>query len=174
MTNAQAVESAIWPESGKTQWRVYTILDAARNESIHPRVLSCPLPAACLYAGALAPELAAVAPYLIELRRDSPFTQDLLKDGWGDSWGVYLLSTATLEELRRHFRRFLRVKDETGKTMIFRYYDPRVLRSYLPTCNAEELAFIFGPVAMFVIESDQGRPVRYYRDDGKLQVAQAD
>ena len=58
---------------------------------------------------------------------------------------VYELD-ATLEELRRHFRKFLKVEDPKGKSLIFRYYDPRVLRVYLPTCNAMELQTVFGPV----------------------------
>jgi len=46
--------------------------------------------------------------------------------------------------MRQHFRRFITVHDESGKPLLFRYYDPRVLRTFLPTCNAKELAEIFG------------------------------
>jgi hypothetical protein len=41
--------------------------------------------------------------------------------------------------MARRRRRFLRVKDEDG--LVFRFYDPRVMRVYLPTCAAGELAF---------------------------------
>src|SRR5439155_1286760 len=34
----------------------------------------------------------------------------------------------------------------------FRFYDPRVLRIYLPTCNAAEQQFVFGPVLRFLCE----------------------
>ena len=37
--------------------------------------------------------------------------------------------------LRHHLKGFLRVRGESGQKMMFRYYDPRVLRVYLPTCN---------------------------------------
>lgn len=59
--------------------------------------------------------------------------------------------------LRRHFRRFLRVTDEQGQPLMFRYYDPRVLRVYLPTCTAEELALVFGPVSAYLIEDGEVR-----------------
>ncbi|MFY2558205.1 hypothetical protein ACN469_11275, partial [Corallococcus terminator] len=35
-------------------------------------------------------------------------------------------------------------------------YDPRVLRTYLPTCNAEELRFVFGPIRSFLMEDEDG------------------
>jgi hypothetical protein len=38
--------------------------------------------------------------------------------------------------------------------MLFRYYDPRVLSVYLPTCNPEEVTSLFGPVSRFLMESD--------------------
>jgi hypothetical protein len=37
----------------------------------------------------------------------------------------------------------------------FRYYDPRVLRAFLPTCNAGELKTLFGDVDQFFIESKE-------------------
>jgi len=54
--------------------------------------------------------------------------------------------------MRRHLRRFLIVRAPDGKRLYFRYYDPRVLSVYLPTCNAAELQYIFGPVRQFVCE----------------------
>ena len=38
------------------------------------------------------------------------------------------------------------------RTVLFRYYDPRVLRSFLPACNAAELHQFFGPVQSFIVE----------------------
>lgn len=36
--------------------------------------------------------------------------------------------------------------------MLFRFYDPRVLRLYLPTCTSTELEQVFGPVGTFFTE----------------------
>jgi hypothetical protein len=58
----------------------------------------------------------------------------------------------SLDVVRRHLRRFLRVTDERGKQLLFRYYDPRVLRIYLPTCTTAELETFFGPLVRFVAE----------------------
>ena len=44
------------------------------------------------------------------------------------------------------------VQGPEGENLYFRYYDPRVLRIYLPTCNQEEMATLFGPVTAYLLE----------------------
>lgn len=46
------------------------------------------------------------------------------------------------------------VRDEQGRSMYFRYYDPRVLGVYLPMCTEEEKRAAFGPVARMMYESE--------------------
>lgn len=168
MTSRQAAEQVLdhlWapPSPGAPRTEVYAILDAARSPRIHPWIQRRTLDRACLFAGKLEPELAAAAPYLVHLYRREPFTRELVETAWGDAWGIFVVSPASLEELRVHFRRFLRVKDEQGRRLLFRYYDPRVLRTYLPTCNEHELATVFGPVQRLCAESEDGGALLHYR-----------
>jgi hypothetical protein len=150
---------------------LYAILDAARNERIHPSLVDSDSVYCCLYRGEIAPELAEVAPYLVALEQNAPFTSWLIGQGWGDSWGIFLDSSASLNELRRHFRRFLMVYDEQGKPLYFRYYDPRVWRAYLPTCNAAELRIVFGPVSRYLIEGeDRDSFAEFTHVDSRLAV----
>jgi hypothetical protein len=52
----------------------------------------------------------------------------------------------------------------------FRYYDPRVMRIYLPTCNAGELRTLFGPVGLYVMEGeDPTTLLRYHRAEDALE-----
>lgn len=44
------------------------------------------------------------------------------------------------------------VYDAKGTPSYFRYYDPRVLRVYLPACNESELQTVFGPVEGYYVE----------------------
>jgi hypothetical protein len=61
------------------------------------------------------------------------------------------------------------IYDDKGKPLYFRYYDPRVLRVYLPTCNESELEKVFGDVSHFIIEDDGGNAmIRYARLMGQL------
>lgn len=152
---AVVIEQLWQPLPREPEFKVFAILDGARDERIYPRVTESALEHCCLYRGELEPDLAAAAPYLVQLDPDAPFTTWLIAQGWGDSWGVFAKAPATLPELRRHFRRFLMVYDPDGKPLYFRYYDPRVLRVYLPTCNAGELQIVFGPVSRYVSESEE-------------------
>jgi len=108
----------------------------------------------CLYPGELKPDLASVAPYLVRLEPDSQFTDLVLKEGWGAHWGIFLVSKSDLRTLRDHLREFHKVELPDQRTVIFRYYDPRVLRIFLPVCNQAELNQFFGPVQTFIVEGE--------------------
>jgi hypothetical protein len=164
---AQVLEERLFADEGA---QVYAILDGASVEGLVPRLAEA-AEYVCLYAGELKPDMQAVAPYLIRLERGAPFTAWILEEGWGKHWGVFAAGAADLRALRLHFRRFLLVHDSNGKPLVFRYYDPRVLRTYLPTCNAEELDTVFGPVTHFYAEGeDPGELLCFRRAGGKLVV----
>jgi hypothetical protein len=132
----------------------YAILDGASVPGLVLRLHECQPNHECLYRGELAPDMAEVAPYLVQLEAETEFTDWVLNQGWGNHWGVFAVSDGDLFALRQHFRKFLTVYDSSGKPMLFRYYDPRVLSVYLPTCNPEEVTSLFGPVSRFLMESD--------------------
>jgi hypothetical protein len=108
----------------------------------------------CLYEGKSALELRDFAPYLIEIGGEVGVLETLLEKGWGQSWGIWFTCPLPFAEVRRHLRRFLMVKVEGEADMFFRFYDPRVLRVYLPTCTAEERAEFFGPITELFVEDE--------------------
>ena len=158
--------------------RVFALLDAARNDAIYPKLMASSVESVCLFRGENAVEMAYVAPYLVRLEQDDPFTHWVIDHGWGDSWGIFVESSATIGELKRHFRSILQVYDEEGKSLFFRFYDPRVFRVYLPTCNAEELATVFGPISFYMIEDERSSALQRISVTGeklridKFQIAQ--
>jgi len=159
-----------WLDEGFEPPRVYALLDAARDEAIYPEIMGSGLESTCLFRGEKARELAWVAPYLVDLRREDPFTQWVVENGWEKSWGVFAGSPAALNEVKRHFRTFLTVYDEEGAPLYFRFYDPRVLRAYLPTCNESELGAVFGPIEYYLVEhEDPGFVSRFRNVSGVLQ-----
>jgi hypothetical protein len=124
-----------------------------------------------LYRGPIAPVLDRCAPYLVHLYRREAWTHELLSLGWGQSWGIFVRTTEPMEMLRVHFRRFLRVRDERGRRLVFRYYDPRVLRAYLPTCVENELKTVFGTVGQLCAERADGEALlNFYNDAGRLVI----
>ena len=131
--------------------KLYALVDAASNKAIFPRLNECPHKKSCLYKGA-PPKLERAAPWLVAVEEgNGAFVEWLVDEGWGNNWAIYLLTNASLGELRKHFRRFLQVYRTDGRKLYFRFSDPRVLRGYLPTCTKEELDFVFGPTSEFLI-----------------------
>lgn len=153
------------------QASVFAVLDGAAIPALLDRLEQHAPEHICLYRGELAPDLLETAPYLVQLERNAEFTTWLLDEGWGKSWGIFAVSPADLQDLRKHFRSFLMVKDPDGKQMYFRYYDPRVLRVFLPACNPEELSFLFGPVTSYYAESEDAKELVQFRNqDGGIRT----
>jgi hypothetical protein len=133
---------------------LYAVLDGASLTDLPALLSEHRVLNVCLLPGALDPELAQAAPYLAQVPAQSAFSELFLMQGLGNHWGILATSSADLRTLRMHLRKFLTVWDPEGKPLYFRYYDPRVLRLYLPTCNAEELRSLFGPVAAYYAEGE--------------------
>lgn len=148
---------------------VFTVLDGASVEQLPQLLWEHEPENICLYRGELEPDMAAVAPYLVKLEYDHPFTKLVCEKGWGKHWGIFAITPAeiNLRDLRKHFRRFLMVYSPGGKLIYFRYYDPRVLRVYLPTCNAEELKIVFGPISSYIAEGEDPAVLLRLSSDGE-------
>jgi len=141
----------------------YAVLDGAMIPDLLSKLYEYRPEYECLYRGELAPDIAEVAPYLVQIESGSHFTNWILEHGWGKNWGIFSTSAANLRQMRRHFRTFLIVHDEGGTPLYFRYYDPRVLRVYLPTCNAEELREMFGSIISYVLEDEDSETALRFR-----------
>jgi hypothetical protein len=70
----QRIEERLWPSGvGRDVWM---IVDAARDQRITDLLRSPYLEYSCLFSGALAPELKAVAPYLVRLNTTTTEPRD--------------------------------------------------------------------------------------------------
>jgi len=78
-----------------------------------------------------------------------------------------LTSGKALAEVLKHFRHFLMVKLADGRDAYFRFYDPRVLRAYLPSCNPAEAARFFGPVRCYLVEAKEPETLLQFTDTGR-------
>jgi hypothetical protein len=151
----ERVEGYLWPNGFSRN--IWMIVDGARDRRIFWMLREFHLEYYCLYAGPLPPALEAAAPYLVLLDYNDPETRDFLRNAWGNNWGVFLRCDTHANTLKSHLRGFLVVRDPGGRRLVFRYYDPRVLRIYLATCNEQELERIFGPIACFWTEGRGAR-----------------
>ncbi len=165
----QGLITLLWPHG---DWfdgpQVHMLLDGARDPQISQLVRDGNLEYACLFAGQLSERLQAAAPYLVHLEAASPLTRTLLERSWNQDWGIFTVAPhhTTITQQRIHFKKLLRVRDEAGQEMAFRFYDPRVLRVFLPSCTGDQLTQFFGPVHMIIAQSGEGGAFVRYTPDG--------
>lgn len=159
MSTAFDLDAAIaqlWPHGDSLSGaQVHMLADGARDPAIAPMIRFGKLDYDCLFAEPLSPRLRAAAPYLVHLAANSAQTREMLRRCSEDPWGILVSAPADVStrQLRLHFKKLLWVHDEQGRKLSFRFYDPRVLSVYLPTCTREERHAVFGPVReMFCLE----------------------
>lgn len=133
---------------------LYGVLDGASIPDLRMQIYKLEPESECLFEGELEPDMQEVAPYLVSLQQGHPFTDWVLSKAWGQHWGIFVQSQANMQQMLQHCRKFIVVYDETGKPLRFRYYDPRVLPTFLPTCNKDELSKFFGPVQRILMEGE--------------------
>jgi len=136
----------------------YAVLDGASNPALLDHLYDGERPEfACLFRGELEPDIAECAPYLVRLERDQPFTHWVIDNCLGQHWGIFALGRGELHEMLLHLRKLNMVYDSESHPLLFRYYDPRVLREFLTFCDLEQVTDFFGPVEVFFAEAEDGQ-----------------
>ena len=97
----------------------------------------------------------AICPLLVRVPAPSLFLKQMIHEGWGRGWGVYLTCSVSLPELRDHFRRSLMVSMPDGVELFSRFYDPRFFRVFLEGCTAAEAEKFFGPISAYLMEAER-------------------
>jgi hypothetical protein len=143
---------------------LFAILDAGRSDRIRGLLAEAVDEYRSLYDGVEANSMATIAPYLVQIQKGSALLRRLVEEGWGDSWGVYFASGASFRDIRAHLQRLLTAKlKEDQRIFQFRYYDPRVLRVFLPTCTARQMGDVYGEIERFVCEDEGGAVLTFSR-----------
>jgi hypothetical protein len=145
---------------------LFAIVDTARDRRLYDLVYTAL--GICLFAGDLTPALRGTAPYLVPLSDADELLQTWRREGQGKNWGVFLRSSKESPRIRRHLRRFLLAKLPDDRQVLFRWWDPRVLRVYLPTCSTDELTSWFEDVDEFICETDNGEMESFRHKGGSL------
>jgi hypothetical protein len=169
----EELTALLWPDGNSLSGRqIHLLADGARDPVIAPSIRFGKLDYTCLFAEPLTPRLRAAAPYLVHLAAGSPQTCEMLHRCIAEPWGILIAAPAhvTTRQLRLHFKKILWVQDEQGRQLYFRFYDPRVLSVYLPTCTRQERDMVFGPAELCYCLTD-GRLQRFARRDRALEEA---
>lgn len=143
--------------------RLYCVLDGAAVPNLPMRLYETRPPNYCLFRGKLSPDVIHVAPYVVNLLPNNKFTEWVLEEGFGKNWGIFAHCRFSITEMRRHFRSIISVHDEKGNPLIFRFYDPRVFRKFVPTCEPGEIKSLFGKIETYFVEAEDSPQMIAYR-----------
>ncbi len=152
---------------------VFSVFDAARDYS---RVVMAQMLSRAyfnLFIGEKGERLSHVAPHLFECDLQGAIAHMALSGLRPGEVGFLAEAEEPFESVYKHFRRFLTViRESDGKKVLFRFYDPRILRVFLPACNSSELNHFFGPIKAFHCQGEDTGEVLTFRLDGGLNLMQ--
>ncbi len=144
--------------------RLYAAFDGSETPAVAEKARDLgPRSGVCLYRpGDDDEELVDVAPYLFQVTPEVfPWVRALSMED--PAACIFALADTNLEGVRRHFRRFLVVHSPAGTKMNFRFFDPRVLVTWLDCCTALELDDFYGPISEFGVPTEDGLGALFWK-----------
>lgn len=148
--------------------RIYAVADAARDRALAFAARDqFGLTMHSLFSEDAPEEMDRVAPYVVAIdsaagqaggsggtgASDGAGYLDLWAKNLGTSAGILFASPAGMDKLVVQLSNCFRVTNDDGQRYFFRFYDPRVLRTYLPTCTAQDAKEFFGPIGCIFVEA---------------------
>jgi hypothetical protein len=132
-------EKRVVPPALQERWdgagQVTVLLDGAKIARLAETLEAANVPCICLFEGEL--EGMAAAPWLATLPCDHRLLRALFTEEgpphlalWPSAAALFIETDATLADLRKHFRRFLRVADASGQMHFFRFWEPSTCAAY--------------------------------------------
>ncbi|ABC31107.1 conserved hypothetical protein [Hahella chejuensis KCTC 2396] len=150
----------------------YAILDCAIDNRLYPAIKRSGCQHSSLFWPHAGETLLSASPHVVTLT--SRFASWVFEQGWGKGWGIYLASNKSLQDVVRHFRRVSKVRGPNHENWYFRYYDPRILREFLPTCDEGQLEKLMGEIGEFWMEDEDANFwLKFERDHADLITSRA-
>jgi hypothetical protein len=120
--------------------RLWLLLDASRSFTIPVTLEAFGARRECLFSGDTQKDYADVAPCLVDVTEHDSVWQWFCDEGLGNDWGIIVRSALPSDQLRIHFKKFLKCEflGETG--VFFKFYRPSVWRTFVPAFQESELS----------------------------------
>lgn len=135
----------------------YLVIDGAQAPGLEDALHDIGARSECLFSGALEPEVAAVAPYLIAIEGNDAVLTSLLDRFGPHPAMIFVRTILSFHELRRHLRKLAMAELPDRQVVFFRYYDPRVLMQIAPILTEDQRLRLFGAtdeVEVLVVDDD--------------------
>jgi hypothetical protein len=145
------LKAQLWADDGHA---VHAVVMGPRVPDLEARLAAAGIvDHDCLRPGALTPDEAQQAAYMVPLARDAGFTDWLLFEaaaGLGD-WGAVVRSAAPRMALRSHLRGLSEASLPGGQPIELAWMDPEVALAVLPLCDPASLDAFMGPLRAIVL-----------------------
>ena len=143
--------------------RYFAVLDPARDERIAPAIARLAPRAERLLRAGGGEAARKVAPLCFEFEADGPVAHFWRKEGRAASWGVAFEATCDFAEMLAHLRCIRLACLPWGATVVFRFWDPRVLAVYFEHADMLESARVFGPASRILSLNEAGQEMAWPR-----------
>ncbi|MCD4665468.1 MAG: DUF4123 domain-containing protein [Bacteroidales bacterium] len=157
------VSEFLLEQAEKDECKLYGIVDSARNDEVFRYLVTGDIRYKSLFEDTMDVQSYGASGFLVECKKDSLLFKWMTTEAWGDNCCIFFNSKASFDDLFTHFQKFNRVYLEGDDVVLFRYYDPRVLRVFLPTCTRDEIEIFFGKVQSFYAESKDPEIINIFR-----------
>lgn len=151
----------------------YLLLDGAQIENLPVRLYSLddnPV-VEWLYHTTPYQVVFDVGPTLVVLRANSGLEQAFM-DHWQHNAGLVIESDAPMQLLAEHLRSLIHVRVTGDASMLFRYYDPRIMRHWLPAQSSAEKDHLMGPISRVRLPPREGQEEQWIVREHDRQNAQ--
>lgn len=152
---------------------LYLLIDFANNDeyilNVKLKLFKYAVP---LLKGTKDDSIKNAGPFIVQFNEEQKPVHEDLKE-----FGNYVLlsSKSPIDQLANHFREFIyqTVKEQE---FFFRFWDPRVLQKFFPTCSLKQLDQFFRSVKIFLMkESANENAIGYFLStEGKLNMEKSD
>jgi len=109
-----------------------------------------------------------VSPWLLQI--DDQLSENLSKEtDFSMQFTLQVEAVGDIHRVATHLRKWI-YQTIDGREYFFRFYDARVLRKYLPTCDEDQLIEFFGPVDRFIVGGDaENEVIQFWQENGVLK-----
>lgn len=123
-----------------------------------------------LFRGSTGEKLWSVAPYLVDISANEEFVKVIKSKDPIERRVTWLRSPENMDDLRKHLRRFLRMKKEDGSYIYFRFYDPYVANVVFPNLTKEQAMAFFDKIEYVATEDIRSGEKQIFRLSSEKEI----
>ncbi len=140
--------------SPKEDYTLYAIIDGALDHEVDQNLEIYAPDYRVLYPEGYSKAAGYAQPFLVNLESSKEFKEWFLEKGYGNSRGMFVLSTYSIDTLQQNIQTFaIGHMKEGNKETFFRFYDPKIFPSFLRMLAANQLAQLFGGENFYMCEN---------------------